>query len=141
MTLSVLVGLFFVAGCGHLERSVKGGQIKQEWASLDDTKFVRARGIGAAPRDGKDATQRKGMARNAALVSARYELLGRLKGLKLEGGLTVAQLMQTDSAIQERAENVIRGAEEASVEWTADGGAVVVLQVPRSAIEGLARPQ
>ena len=141
-TPALMVGFLLVAGCRGMDRSLtRGGEIKKEWTSLDDAKFIRARGIGAAPQDAKDATQKKGMARGAALVHARYELLARLRGVKLEGGLTVAQLMQTDSAIKERADDMIRGAEEASVEWTADGGAVVVLQVPRSEVERLARPR
>mgnify|MGYP001570336698 CR=1 FL=1 len=138
--MMLVVGLFIVFGCKHVDRSLtKKGEIKQEWGSLDDEKFIRVRGIGAAPTEAKDATQARGMARNSGLVAARYELLGRLKGLKLEGGLTVSQLIQTDAAIQERADAVIRGAEEVSVEWTGDGGAVVVLQVPRSAVESLGR--
>lgn len=137
---AALFGLMLVAGCGHMEKSVtRGGEIKQTLSGLDDDKFIRTRGIGAAPTNAKDSSQAKGMSRNAGLVAARYEMLQRLRGLRLNGGLTVAELIQTDSRISEQADDIVRGAEEVSTEFAADGGAVVVLQVRRSEIEKLTR--
>ena len=137
--LAFVIALAGFTGCDKEKNALAKGQIKDIWAQASDTQFIRTRGIGAVPKDAKDVTQARGMARNAGLLAARYEMLQRLRGLRLSGGLTVQELMQTDSQIAERADDIIRGAEELSCEFAADGGAVVVIQVRRSDVEKLSR--
>jgi len=135
MTLVACIAALLVAGCKGDKRSLSKGEIKSVWEQVSDKDTIRIRGIGAAPASIKSETQRRGMARNAALVSARYEALALLRGIKLNGGLTIGKLMETDSRIQETADRVISGMEETQVEWASDGGAVVLLEISRDKVE------
>jgi hypothetical protein len=107
------------------------------WSQVSDKDFIRVRGIGVAPDKATGDTKRKGLARNAALVSARYELLEIIKGIKVTGGLTIGQLAQTDGVIKETADRIMAGAEEESTEFTTDGGCVVLMRLERSKVESI----
>lgn len=122
-------------GCKKNLQGVSKGQIDQAWGQISDSDYIRVRGIGAAPQNIVDTTQRRGMARNAALVAARYELLARIKGVKLNGGLSIGDLIQQNGQIKELTDKTIAGAEEVSTEWTKDDGCVVVLQLSRDQVD------
>jgi hypothetical protein len=139
LLLAVVVVLFPMVGCRDEQKGLSKGQIKDLWTQVSDEDYVRVRGIGAAPEQFKDMTRRRGMARNAALVAGRYELLQVIKGLTLTGGLTVGQLMQTEGQIREIADRVIAGAEEKLTEFSKDDGCVVLLELRRDKVEQVLR--
>ncbi|MBI4802784.1 MAG: hypothetical protein HY796_09715 [Elusimicrobia bacterium] len=65
----------------------KEGEIDREWVEEGITsEYIFARGIGAADQTLENKTQRMATSRNAAVVSAQYNTLSLLKGVKLEGG-------------------------------------------------------
>ncbi|MFH2201614.1 MAG: hypothetical protein ABIJ96_00720 [Elusimicrobiota bacterium] len=98
---------------------------------------IRAVGIGAADPALATDTQRKATARNAAIVAAQYEMLTVVKGVEIEGGITVSRAMETDSALASRVKNIIRGAQIVSTRFTSDNGAVVVMELPKNRLRRL----
>lgn len=134
--LALLVG---AVACAHAPRSTRAGKLLDLWTQVSDRSYLRVRGIGAVPLAAKGQTARRGHSRNAALAAARYELLSVIRGVKLEGGISIGHLMERDSLIKEIANAVVAGGEEVSTEWLADDGCVVLLELRRARVEQLIR--
>ncbi len=133
----ILFLTILLSGCHGIDKAVVGGKLKDLWPQVSDSSFLRVRGVGVPTEKAVGFTRRRGLSRNAALVSARYEMLAVIKGVKVGGGLTVGQLMQTDAKINEVANRIISGAAEVQSEWAADDGCVVTLELKRDLIESL----
>ncbi len=133
--LVLMVAAAGMTGCGGVNRSLSKGEVKDVWEKVSDKETIRVRGIGVPPTGIASSTQRRGLARNAALVNARYEALALLRGIKVTGGLSIGKLMEKDSHVREIANQVIAGMEEVQVEWAKDDGAVVLLELERSKLE------
>ncbi|MBI3298138.1 MAG: hypothetical protein HYZ75_08240 [Elusimicrobia bacterium] len=130
-----VLALAFGAGCrggGY----VKGGRvqdtIKQD---ADKGKYLEAIGIGAADPSLPTETQRRSLSRDAGIVKSQYEMLSMVKGVEIEGGITVARAIEKDSTLEARIKDVIRGAEIVKTEYTKDDGAVVTLKLPKKRLE------
>jgi len=136
VTTLILV-LLSLYGCASVPRATGGGRLLEIWPQISDRAFIRVRGIGAVDQAAQGQTARRGASRDAALVAARYELLAVIKGVKLEGGVTVAQLIEKDSLIREIANEVVSGGDEVKTEWMSDDGCVVTLELRRSKVERL----
>lgn len=131
-----LVALAFMAACG--KNYVKGGKVQDTLAQDPDKgKFIEALGIGAADPALPTATQRRALSRDAAIVKSQYEMLSMVKGVEIEGGITVSRAMETDSTLEARLKESIRGAEIVKTEFTKDDGAVVTLRVPKKRLESM----
>lgn len=112
------------------------GEIEREWVEEGVTKnYIFARGIGAADQTLENKTQRMATSRNAAIVNAQYNMLSFVKGVQLEGGITVEKAMETDSLLATKIDAVIKGAQVVRTEWTNDDGCVVVLRLPKAALK------
>ena len=132
-----VIGLVVVAaGCSAPQSRVKKGQVM---ATIDQDpdrkKFIETIGIGAADPALPSDTQRKALARDAAIVKAQYELLSMVKGVTLEGGITVQRAMETDSTLEAKLKETIKGAEVIKSEFTSDNGCVVTLRLPKKRLE------
>lgn len=115
-----------------------GGEIEREWVEEGITKnYIFARGIGAADQTLENKTQRMGTSRNAAIINAQYNMLSIIKGVQLEGGITVEKLIETDSVLATKIDAVIKGAQVVRTEWTSDDGCVVVLRLPKTALKDM----
>jgi hypothetical protein len=101
----------------------------------DQSAYLEAIGIGASDPTMTTDTQRKALARDAAIVKAQYELLSMVKGVTLEGGITVNRAIETDSKLEARVNDAIRGAEILKTEFTADNGCVVTMRLPKARLE------
>lgn len=126
-----------ISGCTHVPRATQHGRVLDIWSGISTKDVIRVRGIGEVSPKAKGQTARRASSRNAALVGARYQLLSMIKGVKLEGGVTVAQLIEQDSLIREIANDVVQGGEEVLVEWLSDDAAVVTLELKRSNVDRL----
>lgn len=128
------------AGCSGIVSRVHQGQVGDV---IDQTPergaFFEAVGIGASDPATPTATQRKALARDAAIVKAQYELLSLIKGVTLEGGVTVSQAMEKDSTLSARVHDMLRGAEVRKTEFTSDGGCVVTVRLPKNRLMDEAR--
>lgn len=124
-----------LTGCGGVNRSLSKGEISDVWTKVSDKDTIRVRGIGIPSAGAGSVTQRRGLARNAALVNARYESLALLRGVKVTGGIDIGKLMERDSHVREIANQVIAGMEEVQVEWAKDDGCVVLLELKRDKLE------
>lgn len=136
---ALLSAILLASGCASIPRATEDGKIKSFWSQISTKDFIRVRGIGIAPRKfhGYSLTARRGSSRNAALVAARFELLAVIKGVKLEGGVSISQLMDTSSVVREIANDLVKGGEEVQTEWTASDDCVVTLELKRSTVERL----
>lgn len=99
--------------------------------------YLEVIGIGASDPSLSSDTQRKALARDAAIVKAQYEMLSLIKGVTLEGGIRVQRAIETDSMLETRIKDIIKGAEVRKSEFTADNGCVVTLRLPKSGLQQL----
>jgi hypothetical protein len=131
-----LAGAAALAACSGVHSRVKDGKVE----TVIDQKAQRggqleAIGIGAADPSLPSDTQKKALARDAAIAKAQYEMLSMVKGVQLEGGITVDRAMETDSSLETKVLATIRGAEIVKSEFTADNGCVVTIRLPKSRLE------
>mgnify|MGYP001004162701 CR=1 FL=1 len=127
--IAVAISLFVVACKSSPDKSTvsKSGEIEREWVEEGVTKnYIFARGIGAADQNLDNKTQRMATSRNAAIVNGQYNMLSIIKGIQLEGGITVEKAMETDSLLSTKVDALIKGAQVVRTEWTNDDGCVVV---------------
>ncbi len=125
-----------MTGCGGVQSRVVKGQVETVINQKPDRGgYIEAIGIGASDPDLESDTQRKSLARDAAIVKAQYELLSMLKGVKLEGGITVERAMEEDSDLRTKVDDTIKGAEILKSEFTADNGCVVTMRLPKSRLQ------
>jgi hypothetical protein len=111
---------------------VKKGEIDKTLEQEAVTKAnIEAIGIGAADATLTNTTQRRATSRNAAIVAAQYEMLSMIKGVELEGGITVQKAIETNSNLQTSIDAAIKGAEIVKSEWTNDDGCLVTLRLPK----------
>ena len=139
--LAMLAGLGLMAGlaaCSGVNSRVKNGEVESVINQKPDRGgYFEAIGIGASDPSLPTQTQRMALARDAAIVKAQYELLSMIKGVELDGGVTVKQAMESDSTLQAKLDEVIRGAEIVKSEFTADNGCVVTMRLPKSSLNKL----
>lgn len=126
-----------LSACSSIPRATKGGALADLWTGISNRDYLRTRGIGSPPSHAAGRTHRRGASRAAALAMARYELLVVVHGVKLEGGVTVAQLAERDSVVRELADDVVKGAHEVLTEWTDADDCVATIELRRSTVERL----
>jgi len=131
------LGGLLLAGCGGVPHRVHEGRVDTvlNQKSIDGD-YVFAIGVGASDPALKTDTQRKALARDAAIVKAQFEMLSYLKGVTLKGGVKVSRAMEDDSVIESYIHELIRGAEIVRSEFTADNGCVVTLRLPLTGLNG-----
>ncbi|HAM36035.1 MAG TPA: hypothetical protein DEB40_05365 [Elusimicrobia bacterium] len=133
-----LVLAVLLTGCGGVTSRVRQGRVP---ATLDQTPehrdYIEAIGIGASDPALPTETQRKSLARDAAIVKAQYELLSMVKGVELSGGIRVERALEKDSSLETRIQEVIRGAEVLKSEFTSDNGCVVTLRLSKKKLARL----
>lgn len=136
--IALIVSAVAMAACGGVQSRVKNGAVQNTIDQRPDRRaYVEAIGIGASDPSLPTETQRKALARDAAIVKAQYELLSMVKGVELEGGVTVDRALETDSILKARVLETIRGAEILRSEFTSDNGCVVTLRLPKQRLEKL----
>lgn len=139
----VLLAAVAMLGFGCASSPEKGtvsnaGEIQREWVEQGITdNFVFARGIGAADQALENKTQKMATSRNAAIVNAQYNMLSLVKGVQLEGGITVEKAIETDSQLATSIDAAIKGAQVVRTEWTADDGCVVVLRIAKKTLKDM----
>lgn len=133
----VSVMSFLIWGCGG-SSYLKKGEVRQtiEQESFKKS-YIETIGIGAADALITNATQRKALSRDAAIVKAQYEMLSMIKGLQLTGGITVQRAIETDSTLQTKIDAEIKAAEVVKSEWTNDDGCVVTLRLYKKRLNEL----
>src|ERR1051325_2391988 len=95
------IALLCLAGCGGNQSYVRKGEIQRTIdQEPEKSKYVETIGIGAADSTLNNTTQRRATSRDAAIVHAQYEMLSIVKGIQLEGGITVQKAMETDSHLE-----------------------------------------
>lgn len=125
-----------LTGCGGVKSRVTKGQVQTVIDQKPDRRaYVEAIGIGASDPALASDTQRKSLARDAAIVKAQYELLSMVKGVELEGGYTIERAIEEDSTLESRVKAVIAGAEVLKSEFTSDNGCVVTMRLPKARLE------
>lgn len=126
----------FLVGCGGSKNYVKKGEIDK---TLDQQavqkSYLEAIGIGAADQTLTNTTQKRATSRNAAIVAAQYEMLSMIKGVELEGGIRVEKAMETDSVLQTKIDEAIKGAEIIKSEWTNDDGCLVTIRLDKKRLQ------
>jgi hypothetical protein len=128
-----------LAGCATSpDRGVvsKAGEIERQWVEDGVTSdYIFARGIGAADQTLQNKTQKMATSRNASIVNAQYNMLSIIKGALVSGGIKVEKGIEADSALITKIDAVIKNAQVIRSEWTADDGCVVILRLPRKALQ------
>lgn len=132
------------AGCSSVRSRLSHGRVPDVINEKPERgSYYEAIGIGAGDPVLTTETQRRSLARDAAIVKAQYELLSMIKGVELEGGYSVSRAISVDSKLATRVHQSIRGARVLKSEFTADGGCVVTVRLPKEELRretGLALP-
>ena len=130
------VALGMLAGCGSKSAALKDGELKQTIDVRENAgEFIEVMGIGAADPAMKTATQRKASSRNAAVVDAEFQMVKKLKGVTVEGGITVEKAMESDSKITTKVNDMVKGMEQTKIEWTNDDGCIVTMRLSKKLVE------
>ncbi len=130
------LGAALLAACDSPPSRVRKGKVIETISqSPVQNSYVEAIGIGASDPDLPTETQRKSLARDAAIVKAQFEMLSMIKGVTLSGGVTVQRAMETDSTLEARIHETIRGAEILKSEFTSDSGCVVTIRLPKARLQ------
>jgi hypothetical protein len=133
LALAAMGAAALLTGCHGVTSRVKQGHVTQTIDQRPERGgYFESIGIGASDPALPTETQRKALARDAAVVKAQYEMLSMLKGVRLEGGVTVDRALEVDSKLEARVMETIKGAEIYKSEFTADNGCVVTLRLPKS---------
>src|SRR5436853_7931154 len=113
---SLILALF--SGCSSNSSYVKGGQIRKSFdqEAIKST-YIETIGIGAADSTLNNTTQRRATSRDAAIVQAQYEMLSIVKGIQVEGGITVEKALETASHLETTVKDTIRVAQLIKTEW------------------------
>ena len=134
--LGALAAAAALAACAGVKSRVSDGKVQ---TTIDQTAErggqLEAIGIGASDPALPTDTQRKALARDAAIVKAQYEMLSMVKGVTLQGGITVKRAIETDSNLETKILQTIQGAEIVKSEFTADNGCVVTIRLPKRRLE------
>jgi len=131
-----VVALGLLAGCGTKSAALKDGELKQTIEQKEDMgRYIEVMGIGAADPAMKTATQRKASSRNAAVVDAEFQMVKKLNGVTVSGGVTVEKAMQTDSTIKTNVDSMVKGMETVKTEWASDDGCIVTMRLSKVVIE------
>ena len=146
-TIAVLAAALAVAmsgGCSSVRSRLAHGRVPDVIDEKPERgSYYEAIGIGAGDTTLTTETQRRSLARDAAIVKAQYELLSMIKGVELDGGYTVSRAISVDSKLATRVNASIRGAQVLKSEFTTDGGCVVTVRLAKEELRretGLALP-
>jgi hypothetical protein len=141
LALSITVLTALLGACSGVVPRVKQGHVTQTIDQVPErSAYFEAIGMGASDPTLPTEIQRKALARDAAIVKAQYELLSMIKGVHLEGGVTVDRALEVDSRLEARVMDTIKGAQILKSEFTADNGCVVTLRLPKQRVaEALGR--
>lgn len=138
LTVLAVLATSLMTGCGGVQSRLDKGQVQSVINQKPDHRgYIEAIGIGASDPELATDTQRKSLARDAAIVKAQYELLSMVKGVELEGGYTVERAIEEDSTLESRIQATIMGAEILKSEFTSDNGCVVTMRLPKSRLESM----
>lgn len=142
--LVVTAAVLLAAGCSSVRTRLADGKVPDVINEKPERgSYYEAIGIGAGDPALATATQRRSLARDAAIVKAQYELLSLIKGVELDGGYTVSRAISVDSKLATRVHDSIKGARVLKSEFTDDGGCVVTVRLPKEELRretGLALP-
>ncbi len=128
--------LGLLAGCGGGSKALKGGELKQTIETTENAgQYIEVMGLGASDPALKTTTQRRASSRNAAVVDAEFQMVKKLKGVTVEGGITVEKAMESDSKITTKVNDMIKGMELTKTEWTNDDGCVVTMRLSKKLVE------
>jgi len=134
-----VAAVILIAGCATSPdkgKVSKEGEIEKEWIEQGITaNYIFATGIGAADQKMENTTQRRATSKHAAIVDAQYNLLSLIKGVKLEGGITVEKALETDSLIATSVDDTVKGAQLVRTNWTNDDGCVVTIKVSKKMLK------
>jgi hypothetical protein len=136
---AVLAAAVLVFGCASAPdkgKVNKTGDIEREWVEQGEFNgYIYATGIGAADQTMENKTQKMATSKNSAIVNAQYNMLSVLKGVQLEGGITVEKAIETDSILATSVNDKIKGAQLVRTNWTNDDGCVVTIRISKKALK------
>ena len=133
----LFIGTFILSGCAgsktHRLKSEKriSGR-RKELAELKEQvkvkNYITVMGIGVAAEELK-GTQQRASAREAAIAMAQYQLAGVIKGVEIDGKVTVEKASEKDSHIEASVNKLLKAARVVKTEWLPDGGCIVTLKL------------
>lgn len=130
--LAAALAALTLGGCSSVRTRLAHGKVPDVINEKPERgAYFEAIGIGAGDSTLTNETQRRSLARDAAIVKAQYELLSLIKGVELDGGYTVSRAISMDSNLATRVHSSIRGARVLKSEFTDDGGCVVTVRLPK----------
>ncbi|MBI4668750.1 MAG: hypothetical protein HY747_06130 [Elusimicrobia bacterium] len=98
---------------------------------IETTKtHISATAVGLPPEYAKTGTQKKSLARDAAIAEAQLRLLLYVQEFD-KGGKPLSELIKTDKKLELKTKGALSRAEIIKTEWKQDGTAVVTLRLAK----------
>ena len=132
-SLSFLVLLFPSAhtppggpSCAHAADLIENiGTGRINWSQA----LVTANGLGAPPKDLKNPAQVRAMTQRAAIFSARRNLLEVLKGVRIDSGAKIENLILSNDLFLTQVSRILRGSQVMQTKYFSDGSIEVTVGV------------
>ncbi|MBI2070591.1 MAG: hypothetical protein HYT79_08315 [Elusimicrobia bacterium] len=99
---------------------------------------IIAKGGGRPPGSATSETQKKSLARDAAIVSAQAHLLMYVEALQA-GKTTLGEMMKSDKKFDLKVKGTLSRAEIVKTEWRDDGFAEVTIRVSKKDLKKIRR--
>lgn len=128
------VNILVVNNAPGAAQEVANGNGQINWES--DT--VEAIGIGLPPTNAQNPAQAKGLARRAAIVDARRNLLESIKGVQIDSETTMDNLTISSDIVKTKVSGLIKGSRIVREQQMPDGSYHVVMTVRLYGQDGLA---
>ena len=125
--LFAFVAGFVACGGGSLGGQVKGESFKTEGWVDNDTYHSTATG---APKEGlKNKVQRRGTAKEAAVLMAQSHIIEKFKGAKVEGAAGVSDYASTGYAASKEFAGVVKGGSVIKETYDEDDNCEVIYEI------------
>lgn len=127
MALFAFVAGFVACGGGSLGGTIKGDSFKSEGWMDNDTYRTIGQGV---PKEGlKNKVQRRGTAREAAVLVAQSHVIEKFKGAKVEGATGVSDYASTGFAASKEFAGVVKGGSIIKETYDDDDNCEVVYEI------------
>ena len=137
VTLMASVIVFAVAlvscGAGNLGGQVKGEAFKTEgWVDADTYRTIGT----SAPKEGlKNKVQRRGTARESAVLVAQAHVIEKFKGAKVEGAAGTSDYASTGFAASKEFQGVVKGGSVVKETYDEDDNCEVVYEIKSKGLQ------
>jgi len=93
--------------------------------------IIQATGQGFPPKDVNDPNKSKMMAKRAAIIDAKRNLLEEIKGIQIFSNTTIENYIISNDTIRTKVNGIINNVDIVNISYKPDGSAIVILEIDK----------